>query len=110
MKPGPMDPLTEIIFGLCDGTFSDNPEDWNLTCTVPELLTALRRGKRHMKHKKRQTTYLELGELEFQTAKGGVVIEEGDKITVYQADDGGKLYGRLPEEFNDGRFENLGEY
>jgi hypothetical protein len=73
---------------------------------------------RRVKHLKRGTFYKVLGELEFQLAKPDhdvlqqwpySRIFEGTKITVYQAEDGGKLYGRFPDEFEDGRFGTIAE-
>ena len=62
--------------------------------------------ERTVQHKVRQSTYGVLGELELQLSEPERIIREGDKITVYVSEDG-KLYGRFPDEFNDGRFEDM---
>lgn len=68
-------------------------------------------AERHVRHKKRGTTYTVLGPVEMQIAvpeSGERVIREGDIITAYQAANG-KLWGRFPDEFEDGRFEDIAE-
>ncbi len=59
------------------------------------------------RHAKRGSTYRVLGEA---TAQGNPddpwLFSDGDKLTVYQAEDG-RLWVRYTEEFNDGRFEAL---
>lgn len=55
-----------------------------------------------VRHKKRQSTYLRAFEdVEVQTSRP---IVEGDKLTIYIGESG-KVWARLDEEFNDGRFE-----
>ena len=69
------------------------------------------------RHGKRGGRYELLGLAEAQIAKPHRVYDElmnqradsrllteGDTMTVYKAQDGGKLYIRFPDEFNDGRF------
>ena len=58
------------------------------------------------RHKKRGTTYEEIGRAELQIAAGAVF--EGDTLVVYRGEDG-KLWARGEREFEDGRFERLPE-
>ncbi|WP_454919265.1 hypothetical protein [Xanthobacter sediminis] len=66
------------------------------------------------RHVKRGSTYRVIGEAEAQVSVGrkiigaGVVrpIEDGDRLTVYQAKDG-KMWVRFSDEFQDGRFAHL---
>ena len=70
------------------------------------------------RHKKRGSTYRVIGEAEAQVSAGGWKfptktgvqyvrpIQDGDHITVYQGQ-GGELWARFSDEFNDGRFEVL---
>lgn len=72
-----------------------------------------------VRHKKRRSTYEVLGEAEAQIATyaaGQEVplgrvrarqLNEGDKLTVYRANEDGKLWLRFPDEFADGRFEEV---
>lgn len=66
-----------------------------------------------VRHKKRSTTYTVLGEAEVQISvdhKGlGTdrrLLKEGDTLVVYKGEDG-KLWARFPNEFHDGRFEEV---
>jgi hypothetical protein len=70
---------------------------------------------RRVRHKKRGSVYDVLGEGEVQISRGhggnslkkeSRRLVEGDTLTVYQGTDG-KLWLRFPDEFNDGRFEEL---
>lgn len=78
-----------------------------------EACKALR--PRRVRHLKRGSTYEVVGEAEMQVSEptnhdihqvGFRLLREGDLIAVYRAEDG-KLYGRFPDEFGDGRFEEL---
>jgi hypothetical protein len=70
---------------------------------------------RQVRHKVRGTTYDVLGNAEGQVSKGtlhmfgknGRFVSEGDRITVYCSQDDGKLWWRFPDEFEDGRFEDV---
>lgn len=55
-----------------------------------------------VRHVKRGSTYRVIGEAEVQCA---VMVEEGDRLTVYRCDTDGKLWARPTAEFRDGRFE-----
>jgi hypothetical protein len=73
-------------------------------------------------HVKRGSFYEYLGEAEMQIAVGETYftqqdndprftnnrrsISEGDKLTIYRAEDG-RLWARFPDEFNDGRFHEV---
>lgn len=75
-----------------------------------KVSTLLRR--RRVRHLKRNSTYQVLGEAEAQVSKGtlaehGRLLSEGQKITVYRAEEGGKLWVRFPDEFEDGRYEEI---
>lgn len=74
------------------------------------------------RHHKRSGRYELLGLAEAQIAKPHRVYDElmnqradsrllteGDTMTVYRAQDGGKLYIRFPDEFSDGRFSRVHE-
>ncbi|MFC5509308.1 hypothetical protein [Bosea massiliensis] len=72
-----------------------------------------------VRHRKRRSTYSVLGDAEAQIATyadgtevpidrvRSRLLTEGDKLVVYRADEGGKLWLRFPDEFNDGRFEEI---
>lgn len=79
---------------------------------------------RRVRHKARGTTYEVLGEAEAQVSNGRVVqrpvsrkddtglrcsmqLVEGDNLVVYRCEQTGKLWCRRPEEFEDGRFEDI---
>ncbi len=88
----------------------------HLSYRVGELETELH-GRREVQHLKRGSYYRVLGDLSFQLAKPEhddlitppySKIREGTAITVYRSEDG-KLYGRFPDEFEDGRFKTIGE-
>ncbi len=92
--------------------------DW-----LADVMIFLRDGgalpEKRVRHLKRGTTYGVLGEAEAQVATfaGGQPVSlgltrqrmlvEGDKLTVYRCEQTGKLYLRFPDEFEDGRFEEL---
>lgn len=59
------------------------------------------------RHKKRGSTYTEVGHALFQNS-GEVPVLDDSFIVVYRSDDG-HLYARPLAEFMDGRFEHLGE-
>lgn len=68
-----------------------------------KLIEAAYIGPR-FQHKKRGSYYIVVGaaRLQFST----VMPQDGDMLTLYRGEDG--VYSvRLPEEFNDGRFEPL---
>lgn len=59
-----------------------------------------------VRHVKRGSIYEVIGAVEMQIAvpeSGERVIREGDRITAYR-DAHGKMWGRFPDEFEDGRF------
>ncbi len=58
------------------------------------------------RHRKRGSTYQVIGKAELQVA-GMFPPTEGDKLTIYRAEDG-TLWARPTPEFEDGRFEDLG--
>ena len=59
---------------------------------------------RRVRHRKRGFNYVVEGNGELQSSAGPITLEEGDHLTVYRAEDG-KLWLRVPGEFEDGRFE-----
>jgi hypothetical protein len=72
---------------------------------------------RLVRHRARGTTYRVLGEAEVQMSKATMVepidgnhvgrfIKESDRLIVYEGVDG-RLWARFPDEFNDGRFEEM---
>lgn len=74
--------------------------------------------QRFVKHKKRGTAYEVLGEAEAQISSpttydgslegpGARLLFEGQKLTVYRCVRTGKLWARFPDEFEDGRFQDL---
>lgn len=65
------------------------------------FLATLPRGMRQWRHKKRGTTYAEIGTLIVQAAQP---VNDGEPLLVYIGEKG-DLYGRPPVEFADGRFE-----
>jgi hypothetical protein len=73
---------------------------------------------RRVRHVKRGSSYVVLGVGEVQISKGTVsdagwkehkarVLREGDTLTVYRDIQDGKLWLRFPDEFEDGRFEEV---
>ena len=65
-----------------------------------------------VRHKVRGTKYDVLGEGEIQISGGlyafglARLVLEGDKLVVYRGEDG-KIWLRFPDEFHDGRFEEV---
>jgi hypothetical protein len=57
------------------------------------------------RHKKRGTTYTEVGRANLQIATDP--IEEDDRVVIYRSDADGRLWVRGEAEFQDGRFEAL---
>ncbi|SCM79800.1 hypothetical protein KL86PLE_90646 [uncultured Pleomorphomonas sp.] len=73
---------------------------------------------RIVRHKKRGDTYEVVGpaegQISFSYDQFGVrtpadrrMVFEGDKLTIYRAAEDGKLWWRFPDEFEDGRFEDI---
>lgn len=79
-----------------------------------EELTFGRRLRR-VRHKRRRSTYRVIGLASIQISAPGSnngadnarTIVEGDRLTVYWADVDNTFHLRFPEEFEDGRFEDL---
>lgn len=89
---------------------SDTDMAMALCLLAAEALEA--RARRRVRSLKRGTTYRVLGEAEVRISKPtlsikGRLLTEGEKLTVYQADEDGKLWVRFPDEFEDGRFEEI---
>lgn len=65
-------------------------------------------GVKRWRHKKRGSTYTEIGRATLQTAN---VMRLGDmlEMTVYRSEDDGSLWVRSAREFEDGRFERLSD-
>lgn len=60
---------------------------------------------KHWRHKKRGTTYTEVGTGSLQASDG--VIGDGEFLVIYRSDTDGSLWARPFNEFHDGRFEAL---
>ncbi len=73
-----------------------------------------------VQHVKRGSTYAVLGEAEVQISSGDFedqtghrhkdrqLLAEGDKLVIYRSEKDGHLWARFPDEFNDGRFKEIG--
>jgi hypothetical protein len=80
-----------------------------------ETQTAARTAVRRVRHIKRGTTYQLLGEAEVQISRGAGsnqrfdwrTLKEGDSLVAYRCEQSGNLWLRFPDEFEDGRFEDL---
>ena len=59
------------------------------------------------KHNKRESLYIPLGKASLQTAPNRI-LRDGDELNVYVGEDG-KLWVRPVDEFNDGRFSEVGK-
>lgn len=66
------------------------------------------KDEKRVRHKKRDSTYNVVGEAELQLSSP-VILEEGRSLTVYRSEKDGKLWVRPSSEFNDGRFEEIGD-
>jgi hypothetical protein len=80
---------------------------WDQVATA--LRTAERRGIESVaqwRHKKRGTTYTEIGRARLQQS-GQFGPTEGDELVIYRSDTDGSLWARATSEFMDGRFEAL---
>lgn len=61
---------------------------------------------RRWRHKKRGTTYVEIGRATLQAATGPA--GEGDTLVIYRGEDG-QLWAREAHEFEDGRFDEVSD-
>jgi Lar family restriction alleviation protein len=76
--------------------------------TVMPLYVGAAQGKPgpfRWRHKKRGSTYVEIGRGNLQIATDPV--EEDDRVVIYQSEADGRLWVRGESEFQDGRFEAL---
>ncbi len=105
-----------LRYGEHWAAFASGPDNLHIALAheVDRLnkLLAANNLKRRVRSLKRGTTYRVLGEAEVQISKPtlstkGRLLTEGEKLTVYQADEDGKLWVRFPDEFEDGRFEEI---
>lgn len=98
----PLEALAEIsdhaAFLGGDTYYSD------LVTALTEMADRITSSMRRVRHSKRGSTYVVLGDAEVQ-AKGMVI--EGEVVTVYRCESDGLLWVRPRDEFNDGRFEDL---
>lgn len=88
-------------------------------CGRPRRLAMSGEKARRVRHMKRGTTYEVLGEASVQISYGLMQsrlphlgklarnLVEGDRLTVYRSEADGSLWARFPDEFEDGRFEEL---
>lgn len=108
-----------------DGNWECIREEQAATSALREELAQLRqdgaeklafgRRLRRVRHKKRQSTYRVIGLAPVQISVSGPnhgsrkarTIVEGDKLTIYWADIDDTFHLRFPDEFEDGRFEDI---
>lgn len=82
---------------------------------APAVESAQVKEARRVRHKKRGGIYEVLGEAEVQISHGMKGddpelfrhVFEGNFLTVYRSEQTGKLWCRFPDEFEDGRFEDI---
>lgn len=100
------------------------PPEYTRNDWAADICSFLRCGgalpERHVTHCKRGSTYGVLGEAEAQISTNALgyqidlgrvrcrILTEGDKLVVYRDPKTGKLWCRFPDEFADGRFEEVG--
>lgn len=77
-----------------------------------EVLKMIDKPMRRVRDLKRGSTYHVLGKAEAQVSNGTLaahsrLLSEGQTLTVYRAEEDGKLWVRFPEEFEDGRYEDV---
>lgn len=85
-----------------NGSFQGGLEASSKQDLLDEVVKLLSKEYPVYRHVKRGTLYKVLFELEIQIATGRPIVE-GDVIVAYEGDDK-KYWGRLKEEFYDGRF------
>jgi hypothetical protein len=96
---------------VVDGQFVE-VENWDenfpdgITCRDETIALLSADNRNRVRHVKRGTFYRMMGVAEVQSS---APIVEGDKVEVYQAEDGGKLWARPVAEFDDGRYEMANE-
>jgi len=110
--------LLRQIGNACVETGLEIKEDTDLGGVISAYIKSLAASAspRRVRHKKRGSLYSVLGTAEMQVSTGAWDqsgrgppwrdTKDGDKVVVYRGDDG-RLWVRFPDEFEDGRFEEV---
>lgn len=80
----------------------------NILRDAAARVRALIEARPRWRHRKRGTTYTQIGIARLQVS-GSVLPAEGDLLVIYRADHDGTLWARDSREFSDGRFEAISD-
>lgn len=100
-EPAPAAPVGDTV-----ALMWANLEEWRKTLPPdppPPSMTA-----RRWRHKKRGTTYVEIGRASLQTSPPTYFLADHDEMVIYRSEADGSLWCRATAEFEDGRFEAIG--